>query len=162
MFGSDGTSAIPSEEAANRTIAVVNGQLKPTSAFALDGADVVLSNATQLVIDPTIAGLGANARGIVNVKTSTPLAAGDGSDGKVRILVDPVDPDFAQRSVSFALMTVKSAAAADLLGGGALTLERGAAFTGCRLTPSARAADEDGNVTIDIYAQRIGTMLHFR
>jgi hypothetical protein len=63
--------------------------------------------------------------------------------------------------VSFALMTVKSAAAANLLGG-VLTLERGEAFAGCRLTPTARAADADGNVTIDIYAQRLGTMLHFR
>ena len=85
-----------------------------------------------------------------------------GSAGKVRILVDPANPDFAPRSVSFALMTVKSAAAADLLGGGALTLERGAALAGCRLVPTARAADEDGNVTIDIYAQRMCTMLHFR
>ena len=162
MFGGDGTATEPSEDATNRTIAVVNGQLKPVSAYALDGADVVLSNATQLVIDPTIAGLGATARGIVNVKTSTPLAAGDGSDGKVRILVDPSDPVFAQRSVSFALMTVKSAAAANLLGGGTLMLERGEAFAGCRLTPTARAADADGNVTIDIYAQRLGTMLYFR
>ena len=162
MFGGDGTATAPSEDAANRTIAVVNGRLKPTSAYALDGADVVLSNATQLVIDPTIAGLGANARGIVNVKTSTPFAAGDGSDGKVRILVDPSDPDFAPRSVSFALMTVKSAAAAQLLGGGAMKLERGTALAECRLVPTARAADGDGNVTIDVYAQRCGTMLYFR
>ena len=106
------TESIPAD-ASNRTFFVVGGFVKPISAYALDGLDVVFSNKTSkietgLMLDMDPQDPVMKEKGICNIKSPHPFEFRD-DDAHKKI---PVRAVFGEEEVgnkcTFAVMTVKS------------------------------------------------------
>lgn len=105
------TEAIPSD-ATNRTFYVTGGKVKPLSAHALDGLDVVFSNKTStldvgLALDVNAQDEELRAKGICNVKSPAPFAfLDDDVSKKIPVYLECTD-ELATNELSFGVMTVK-------------------------------------------------------
>jgi hypothetical protein len=105
------TETIPAD-ASNRTFFVVGGFVKPTTAYALDGLDVVFSNKTSmietgLVLDMDPQDQVMKEKGICNIKSPSPFEFRD-DDTQKKIPVHIVsDGEDAVNQTTFAVMTVK-------------------------------------------------------
>lgn len=104
------TEAIPSD-ATNRTFYVTGGKVKPLSAHALDGLDVVFSNKTSkldvgFALDLHTTDEELRTKGICNVKSPSPLAfLDDNPSKKIPVYVECADETPANE-YSFGVMTV--------------------------------------------------------
>ena len=106
------TEAIPAD-ASSRTFYVVGGFVKPISAYALDGLDVVFSNKTSkidtgLMLDMDPQDQVMKEKGICNIKSPNPFEFRDDDTQKkipVRIVSDGEE---AVNQATFAVMTVKA------------------------------------------------------
>jgi hypothetical protein len=100
------------EDPASRTFYVVGGKVKPLTAYALDGLDVVFSNKTSnldvgLVLDMNSEDEELRAKGICNVKSPAPFAFLDDSQKKIPLYLECNDETPAEE-YSFNVMTVKA------------------------------------------------------
>ena len=104
------TEAIPSD-ATNRTFYVTGGKVKPLTAYALDGLDVVFSNKTSkldvgFALDLHTTDEELRTKGICNVKSPSPLAfLDDNPSKKIPVYVECADETPANE-YSFGVMTV--------------------------------------------------------
>ena len=107
------------EDPASRTFYVVGGKVKPLSAHALDGLDVVFSNKTSklevgFALDLHTTDEELRTKGICNVKSPSPLAfLDDNPSKKIPVYVECADETPANE-YSFGVMTVDSGCAAVL------------------------------------------------
>ena len=106
------TETIPAD-ASNRTFFVVGGFVKPITAHALDGLDVVFSNKTSkietgLMLDMDPQDQVMKEKGICNIKSPSPFEFRD-DDTQKKIPVHIVsDDEDAVNKTTFAVMTVKA------------------------------------------------------
>lgn len=106
------TETIPAD-ASNRTFFVVGGFIKPVTAHALDGLDVVFSNKTSkieagLMLDMDPQDQVMKEKGICNIKSPSPFEFRD-DDTQKKIPVHIVsDGEDAVNQTTFAVMTVKA------------------------------------------------------
>ena len=106
------TETIPAD-ASNRTFFVVGGFVKPLTAHALDGLDVVFSNKTSkieagLMLDMDPQDQVMKEKGICNIKSPSPFEFRD-DDTQKKIPVHIVsDGEDAVNQTTFAVMTVKA------------------------------------------------------
>ena len=111
--GGDLAGTAPAE-AANRTLFVTAGTLKPIGARSLDGLDVVFSNVTSkadvaLRFDAAPEEVEMGQYGVINLKAADPFAAVIENGGKVPVSFDM--PDDAAQQYDVALFTVDASAA---------------------------------------------------
>jgi hypothetical protein len=106
-------TSTPPAGAANRTFYVMGGRVKPLSADALEGLDVVFSNKTSklevgLAMDVAPADATLLAKGICNTNSSAPFAwQSDEASPKITVRLD-CDDATPQPSYEFAVMTLSS------------------------------------------------------
>ena len=155
--------AIP-EDATNRTFYVTGGKVKPLSAHALDGLDVVFSNKTSkldvgLVLDINSEDEELRAKGICNVKSPAPLAfLDDDAQKKVPLYLECNDETPAEE-YSFNVMTV-DADCADALK--LLKIAVPESLAHLKLTTTKVADAETGTVTLSARLKKYGFSISIR
>ena len=109
-------TSTPPADAMNRTFYVTGGRVKPLTADAFEGLDVVFSNKTSklevgLAMDVAPADATLLAKGICNTNSSAPFAwQSDAASPKITIRLD-CDDETPKECYEFAVMTLSSAVA---------------------------------------------------
>ena len=157
------TEAIPSD-ATNRTFYVTGGKVKPLTAYALDGLDVVFSNKTSnldvgLALDLNTKDETLRAKGICNVKSPSPLAfLDDDAQKKIPLYLECSDETPAEE-YSFAVMTVK-ADCVDVFNELNIVVPQSLAHL--KLTTTKVANSEAGTVTLVANLKKYGFAISIR
>ena len=118
-FGETGQDA---PIALSNRLDVLAGTLKVTSATAVDGLVIALSNGTQIVLSPNLSDAALTASGIKNVKTDTPfvLPAGVSTLPLVvdwsRLTREHIAENVGRERFRVVVLTVSNGAAADIRG----------------------------------------------
>ena len=152
------------EDAANRTFYVTGGRVKPLSAHALDGLDVVFSNKTSkldvgLVLDINSEDEELRAKGICNVKSPAPLAfLDDDAQKKVPLYLEWDNIPQADE-YSFNVMTVK-ADCADVFNKLKIVVPQSLAHL--KLTTTRNVDAEAGTVTLSAKLKKYGFTISIR
>jgi hypothetical protein len=156
------TEEIP-EDPARRTFYVVGGKVKPLTAYALDGLDVVFSNKTSnldvgLVLNMNSEDEELRAKGICNVKSPAPFAFLDDSQKKIPLYLewDNIPP---ADEYSFNVMTVK-ADCADVFD--RLQIVRPVKLAAYKVAFSRIADAEAGTVTLSAKLKKYGFAISIR
>jgi len=157
------TEAIPSD-ATNRTFYVTGGKVKPLTAYALDGLDVVFSNKTSkldvgLALDLNTTDEELRTKGICNVKSPSPLAfLDDDAQKKIPLYLECSDETPAEE-YSFAVMTVK-ADCVDVFNELNIVVPQSLAHL--KLTTTKVANSEAGTVTLVANLKKYGFAISIR
>ena len=157
------TETIP-EEAANRTFYVVGGKVKPISAYALDGLDVVFSNKTSkldvgLALDVDAKDEVLQAKGICNVKSPAPFAfLDDDVSKKIPVYLECAE-ELAANELSFGVMTVKKGCEGVF---DRLELQKSDSLNSLKITLEQVEDTEAGTVTLKATAKKYGFAVSIR
>jgi hypothetical protein len=149
-------------DAANRTFYVMGGKVKPLTAYALDGLDVVFSNKTSkldvgLALDIKSTDEELCAKGICNVKSPAPFAFLDDDAQKKAPIYLECNDETPETEYSFNVMTVK-AECADALNLFKIVLPQ--SLTHLKLT-TTKVADA-GTVTLSAKLKKYGFAISIR
>ena len=152
------------EAAANRTFYVMGGKVKPLTAYALDGLDVVFSNKTSkldvgLALDIKSTDEELRAKGICNVKSPSPFAFLDDDAQKKAPIYLECDDETPATEYSFNVMTVK-AECADALNLFKIVLPQ--SLTHLKLTTTKVADTDAGTVTLSAKLKKYGFAISIR
>ena len=156
-FGPDATDTTPGADATNHMLRVSGGVLRIAAVDAVNGLDVVFTDASaKLVVDPVGATGDLAAYGIRNVKTTHPFAV-DGADEIVCQIGDAQAPgdEFETAILTVANADVLSAVRAHM------SFVRAPALKGLHLDYGTRT-NADGSVTLFVHGRRMGLMILFK
>ena len=152
------------EDSANRTFYVVGGNVKPLTAHAIDGLDVVFSNKTSkldvgLVLDMNSEDETLRTKGICNVKSSAPFAFLDDDAQKKIPLYLEWDNIPQADEYSFNVMTVK-ADCADVFNKLNIVLPQ--SLSHLKLTTTRNVDTVTGSVTLSAKLKKYGFTISIR
>jgi hypothetical protein len=151
-------------DAANRTFYVMGGKVKPLTAYALDGLDVVFSNKTSkldvgLALDIKSTDEELRAKGICNVKSPAPFAFLDDDAQKKAPIYLECNDETPETEYSFNVMTVK-AECADALNLFKIVLPQ--SLTHLKLTTTKVADTDARTVTLSAKLKKYGFAISIR
>ena len=151
-------------DAANRTFYVMGGKVKPLTAYALDGLDVVFSNKTSkldvgFALDIKSTDEELRAKGICNVKSPAPFAFFDDDAQKKAPIYLECNDETPATEYSFNVMTVK-AECADALNLFKIVLPQ--SLTHLKLTTTKVADTDAGTVTLSAKLKKYGFAISIR
>lgn len=110
-FGPAGTDTTPDADSTNRQFVVSGGDVKVTSAYALNGLDIICTNAvSKFILDAETENADMINYGIVNILTPGMPFAVDGEASKINVGFTCADePSWSKKTL--AICTVKATAA---------------------------------------------------